>query len=233
MALFKKYLLIYYKTYKMLTINHNNIEIDEEILQMSCEDLEMRIKLLDNEMNILKSELNNSKYDLQVKVDEIDATKKDIELNKVPPFLVASVVEVLDMDADEDNDDNGANTNVESQRKGKCAVIKTSTRQTIFLPNTGLLEPEQLKPGQLVSVNKDSFLLVECLPSEIDARVKAMEVDEKPTEQYSDIGGLDKQIQELIEAVVLPVKHKEQFKSIGIQPHKGIIMYGPPGTGKT
>ena len=31
-----------------------------------------------------------------------------------------------------------------------------------------------------------------------DSRVKAMEVDERPTEQYSDIGGLDTQIQEVI-----------------------------------
>ena len=31
-----------------------------------------------------------------------------------------------------------------------------------------------------------------------DSRVKAMEVDERPTEQYSDIGGLDKQIQEVV-----------------------------------
>ena len=36
------------------------------------------------------------------------------------------------------------------------------------------------------------------------------EVDTRPTEQYSDIGGLDKQIQELIEAVVVPMTHKER-----------------------
>jgi 26S proteasome regulatory subunit T5 len=35
-----------------------------------------------------------------------------------------------------------------------------------------------------------------------------MEVDERPTEAYDDIGGLDKQIQELVEAVVLPITHK-------------------------
>ena len=91
---------------------------------------------------------------------------------------------------------------MDSQRKGKCAVIKTSTRQTYFLPVIGLVDQEKLKPGDLVGVNKDSYLILETLPAEYDARVKAMEVDERPTEQYSDIGGLDKQIQELIEAVV-------------------------------
>lgn len=49
----------------------------------------------------------------------------------------------------------------------------------------------------MVGVNKDSYLVLETLPAEYDARVKAMEVDERPTEQYVDIGGLDKQIQEV------------------------------------
>lgn len=48
-------------------------------------------------------------------------------------------------------------------------------------------------------MNKDSYLILETLPTEYDSRVKAMEVDERPTEQYSDIGGLDKQIQEVRE----------------------------------
>lgn len=61
----------------------------------------------------------------------------------------------------------------------------------------GLVDAEKLKPGDLVGVNKDSYLILETLPAEYDARVKAMEVDERPTEQYSDIGGLDKQIQEV------------------------------------
>merc|ERR1711862_948708 len=68
---------------------------------------------------------------------------------------------------------------------------------------------------------------------EYDSRVKAMEVDARPTEDYNDIGGLDKQIQELQEAVVLPMTHKEKFVNIGIKPPKGVLLYGPPGTGKT
>merc|ERR550539_1123584 len=109
----------------------------------------------------------------------------------------------------------------------------TSTRQTYFLPVIGLVEPEKLKPGDLVGVNKDSYLILEKLPTEYDSRVKAMEVDERPTDQYSDIGGLDKQIQELIEAIVLPMTHKERFETVGVMPPKGVLMHGPPGTGKT
>ncbi|KAH8283730.1 hypothetical protein KR018_001083, partial [Drosophila ironensis] len=95
----------------------------------------------------------------------------------------------------QEEEDDGSVTVLDNQRKGKCAVIKTSTRQAYFLPVIGLVDAEKLKPGDLVGVNKDSYLILETLPAEYDARVKAMEVDERPTEQYSDIGGLDKQIQ--------------------------------------
>ena len=92
---------------------------------------------------------------------------------------------------------------------------------------------DKLKPADLVGVNKDSYLILDTLPAEYDSRVKAMEVDEKPTEDYGDIGGLDKQIQELREAVVLPMTHAEKFKTLGIRAPKGVLLYGPPGTGKT
>lgn len=96
-----------------------------------------------------------------------------------------------------------------------------------------MVEPEELKPGELIAVNKESFVVYEKLPAEYDSRVKAMEIDERPTEEYTDIGGLDKQIEELIEAIVLPMTHKERFDNIGIRPPKGLLMHGPPGTGKT
>jgi 26S proteasome regulatory subunit T5 len=107
------------------------------------------------------------------------------------------------------------------------------TKQTYFLPVAGLVDTAELKPGEIVGVNKDSFLILEKLPTEYDSRVKAMELDEKPSEDYNDIGGCDKQIQELIEAVVLPMTHADRFKKLGIKPPKGVLLHGPPGTGKT
>jgi 26S proteasome regulatory subunit T5 len=37
------------------------------------------------------------------------------------------------------------------------------------------------------------------------------------------------QVEELIEAIVLPMKEPEKFKELGIRPPKGVLMYGPPG----
>jgi ATP-dependent 26S proteasome regulatory subunit len=38
--------------------------------------------------------------------------------------------------------------------QGKSVVLKTSTRQTVFLPVVGLVDADALKPGDLVGVNK-------------------------------------------------------------------------------
>ncbi|CAJ0907938.1 11663_t:CDS:2 [Entrophospora sp. SA101] len=133
--------------------------------------------------------------------------------------LLDNEMKLLDMDPNDEPEEDGANIDLDAHRKGKCA--------TIFLPLIGLVDPATIKPGDLIGVNKDSYLVLDTLPAEYDSRVKAMEVDEKPTEDYNDIGGLDKQIEELVEAIVLPMTHAERFKNLGV------LMYGPPGTGKT
>ncbi|TYZ60631.1 hypothetical protein PybrP1_004888 [[Pythium] brassicae (nom. inval.)] len=174
--------------------------LDPEILLMSNEELRQRIRLLDNDIRIMRSDIQRINHESNSQRERIKENNEKIKLNKQLPYLVANVVEILELEDDEDEQD-GEATDVDAQRKGKSAVIKTSTRQTIFLPIPGLVDSASLVPNDLVGVNKDSYLILEKLPNEYDSRVKAMEVDEKPTEEYSDIGGLDKQIQELIEAV--------------------------------
>jgi 26S proteasome regulatory subunit T5 len=204
--------------------------IDSEILASATADIVNRTRLLDNDIKVMRLELQRLTHEKTTMLERIKDNQEKINNNKQLPYLVGNVVELLDLDAEEQL---GASVDEDAARVGRLAVIKTSTRQTIFLPLIGLVDELQLKPNDLIGVNKDLYLILDTLPLEYDSRVKAMEVDEKPTEDYSDIGGLDKQIEELIEAVVLPMKQADKFKTLGIKPPKGALMYGPPGTGKT
>ena len=82
----------------------------------------------------------------------------------------------MQVQPEDEEEEEGANIDLDAQRKGKCVVLKTSTRQTIFLPVVGLVDANSLKPSDLVGVNKDSYLILDTLPAEYDSRVKAMEV---------------------------------------------------------
>lgn len=227
-----------------------NEEFPEDLIYLSSEDLNTRSRLLENDLRIMKSEIIRLQHEQASMVDQLQDNIEKIKLNKQLPYLVANVVELLEVEEEEDDDEeeemeeikgieveeltiNNKNLKKNKKKMIKCAVVKTTTRTTSFLPLIGLVDGETLKPGDLVGVNKDSFLILDTLPSEYDSRVKAMEVDERPTEDYGDVGGLDKQIEELVEAVVLPMTQPERFKKLGIRPPKGVIMYGPPGTGKT
>lgn len=68
--------------------------------------------------------------------------------------MVSNVVELLELE--ELQEEEGANIDLDAH-KTKCAVIKTSTRATYFLPVVGLVDPAELKPGDLVGVNKVIF----------------------------------------------------------------------------
>lgn len=205
----------------------------EQTNQMSNDDLRSAIRALDNEIRIMKSDMGSIRHQTNEQKAHIKDNKEKIKLNKQLPYLVANVIEIVEPYFDPNEDPDGAATDISMAPEGKGAVVKTSTRQTVFLPIPGLIRAGELTPGEIVGTNKDSYIILEKLPTEFDSRIKAMEVDEKPTEDYTDIGGLDKQIQELIEAVVLPMTHAERFENIGIKAPKGVLLYGPPGTGKT
>ncbi|TYJ56492.1 26S protease regulatory subunit 6A-B [Cryptococcus floricola] len=205
-------------------------DVPEGVIKGDVNEIKMQARMIDNEIKMMKQDHLRLAHEREQMVAKIADNTTKIKQNKVLPYLVSKVVEVLDVDSEEQE---GATHNEQNAKKSKCAVIKTSTRQTVFLPIIGLVPHDELRPGDLIGVNKDSYLVLDKLPDEYDARVKAMEVDERPTETYTDIGGLDKQIEELVEAIVLPMQQADKFKALGITPPKGCLMYGPPGTGKT
>ena len=120
-------------------------EIERELAQMSTEEILNRTRLIDSEIKIMKSEIMRLNHEIQAQKDKITENTDKVKINKTLPYLVSNVIELLDVDAAEDAEEEGANVDLDGQKAGKCAVVKTSTRQTYFLPVIGLVEPENLK----------------------------------------------------------------------------------------
>jgi 26S proteasome regulatory subunit T5 len=200
---------------------------------LPIDQIKQKIKALEAKTQYFKGEINKMRVDIKKFNGIIKENKNKLVIQTGLPHLVSTVSEIFDLENQGPEQDSGLKQNNPKKEKTKGAIIKTSTRSTIFLPVIGFIEPEELKPLELVGVNKDTYLIYEKLPPEYDSRVRVMELDTKPTEKYSDMGGVDKQIQELEEAIVLPIEQKHLFEAIGIKPPKGVLMFGPPGTGKT
>ncbi|MFP3908353.1 MAG: proteasome-activating nucleotidase [Archaeoglobaceae archaeon] len=143
---------------------------------------------------------------------EVRRLKSEIERLRSPPLLIGHVSDIL-----EDN----------------RIIIKSSTGPKFVVHSSQYLDKEEIKPGTRVAMNQQTLAVVGVLPSPKDPTVYGFEVEEKPEIKYTDVGGLERQTEELRETVELPILKPELFDKVGIEPPKGILLYGPPGTGKT
>ncbi len=201
-----------------------------ENMEDSSQALLMKIEELKDELNLLKEENSKTKRNLMWKVRklekdkvltenekirlerEVKSLRGEVERFRSPPLVLATINEVID---------------------DSRMTVKSSTGPHFLINYSKFLDPNLLQPGARVALNQQTFGVVEVLPSEKDPNVSGMEVEEKPTITYEDIGGLDDQVVEVKETVELPLTKPELFEEIGIDPPKGILLYGPPGTGKT
>ncbi|WWC73663.1 26S protease regulatory subunit 7 [Kwoniella pini CBS 10737] len=93
--------------------------------------------------------------------------------------------------------------------------------------------PTDVEEGMRVGVDHTNYKIMIPLPPKIDPSVTMMQVEERPSVTYADVGGCKEQIEKLREVVELPLLEPERFANLGIEPPKGVLLYGPPGTGKT
>ncbi|PRW57564.1 26S proteasome regulatory subunit 4-like protein B [Chlorella sorokiniana] len=124
------------------------------------------------------------------------------------------------------------------------AIVSSAVGPEYYVAIMSFVDKTQLEPGSTVLLHNKGNHVVGILSDEADPAVSVMKVEHAPTESYADVGGLEQQIQEIKEAVELPLTHPELYEDIGIKPPKlyedigikppkGVILYGEPGTGKT
>jgi proteasome regulatory subunit len=142
--------------------------------------------------------------------ETIERLKEEIDKFKSPPLMICQVKEVKNNDQ---------------------AIIRIPNGNEFLVAMSA--ECGKLKPGDSVLVEQKNLTIIKKIGSSKQFSVESFVIIEKPTISWSDIGGLQQQINEIQEVVELPLKKPELFKKVGISPPKGILLHGPPGTGKT
>ncbi|HEY8473996.1 MAG TPA: AAA family ATPase, partial [Natronosporangium sp.] len=87
-----------------------------------------------------------------------------------------------------------------------------------------------LRAGDSLMIEPRSSYAFERIPK---SEVEELVLEEVPDVDYTDIGGLDRQIEQIRDAVELPFLHADLFREHDLRPPKGVLLYGPPGCGKT
>eukprot|EP00440_Ansanella_granifera_P000423 gb/GFBE01000457.1/.p1 GENE.gb/GFBE01000457.1/~~gb/GFBE01000457.1/.p1 ORF type:complete len:448 (+),score=149.90 gb/GFBE01000457.1/:1-1344(+) len=161
---------------------------------------------------MMEEEFVKEQARLQPKEKQLSEEMSQIDEIRGMPMDVGSVEEFLD-----DN---------------HC-IVETSVGQEYYVNILSFVDKDQMEPGTSVLLNHKTLSVVGLLGDDVDPLVSVMKLEKAPTETYADIGGLEDQIQEIREAVELPLTNPELYEDVGIKPPRGVILYGVPGTGKT
>ncbi len=191
------------------------VDSDEEFSKYMLDrmkQLEARNNFLREQCDQIKSEkrfVENQKLKYE---REIRKMQSEIERLKTAPLIIGTILDVVDNDK---------------------VLIRSTTGPQFMVNVSQYIEDDALVVGAKVALNQHTLAVVDIIPPTDEPMVGAMEIVESPEMDYDQIGGLDEQIQELVESVELPLKKPETFERIGIIPPKGVLLHGSPGTGKT
>ena len=166
--------------------------------------------IIDSIMYSYSTSSNSHEEENRILKETVNRLKEEIDRFKVSPLMVCEVRELF------------ANS---------TALIKIPNGNQ-FLVNVSA-ECEKLKSGDLILVEQKNLTIIKKVPITRRFNIEKFVIVEKPNISWGDIGGLDRQVQEIKEVVELPLKKPELFRKIGITPPKGVLLYGEPGTGKT
>ncbi|AAR39040.1 NEQ186 [Nanoarchaeum equitans Kin4-M] len=138
----------------------------------------------------------------------VNYLQKELEKFRSPPLVVAEVIKPY----------------------GERAIVRLPTGMELLVEKLSKIE---IEPGDTVFLNQSNMVIVGKAEKRKKFNIDAFVITEKPNVDWSQIGGLKEQIEEIREAIELPLTKPEIFEKIGIEPPKGVLLYGPPGTGKT
>ena len=122
---------------------------------------------------------------------------------------------------------------------GVTAVIVTQVQCDTYPDKINAFYPDTVDAPYIDTVDDshqhmaDAYVIDKKTVIEIDSVQSKEWFDQTIRTNSCKIGGLDSVVNMLTDLIKLPLKHRTQFHSLGVDPPRGILLQGPPGCGKT
>ena len=121
---------------------------------------------------------------------------------------------------------------IEKMDNSSC-IVGSTTGNNYLVRIISSIDYSKLKLNSSVALHRNSNAIVNHLEDEGDSSINIIRPIEKPKVKFNEIGGLEKQKEEIRETIELPLINQKLYEDIGIDSPNGVLLYGPPGTGKT
>jgi 26S proteasome regulatory subunit T3 len=151
--------------------------------------------------------------------EDIDTLKKQLlifqnEISRFQsvPLIIGQLIEKMDINS---------------------CIVGSTTGNNYLVRIISSIDYSKLKLNSSVALHRNSNAIVNHLEDEGDSGINIIRPIEKPNVKFNEIGGLEKQKEEIRETIELPLINQKLYEDIGIDSPNGVLLYGPPGTGKT
>ena len=218
-------------------------KLNNQDLRQALDRIREEIKALKEEVRSLKQPpypygtfigLSKDESLVKVAVDgrlyEVSIASSSIKREELKPgqkVLLNSSFNIVDL---RDEDSLGEVARVIEHLEDNRIIIKWRESEDRVIKLAEALKNKKLRVGDCVRFDPQSQLAFEILPK---PEVEEVVLEEIPKVSYSQIGGLNSQIEQIKDAIELPYLYGHLFQTFKLKPPKGILLFGPPGCGKT
>ena len=222
----------------------NNIALNEIALRVSKEMIKTKeqcIKLLESWIRVSEEvkKIEKDIKELIKKIEKSDDDKKKREYMKKVQEVVSSLSgdsrnavenEIKDSLLEELAERTYGFVGADLAALCKEAAMHALRR---ILPEVWKLEKDQPIPKEVLEALKVTREDFEYALRVVQPSAMREVLIEVPKVKWSNVGDLEEVKEALREAVEWPLKYRESFRRLGIEPPRGVLLYGPPGCGKT
>ena len=196
--------------------------LKEKVAQLSAPPNNYGVFLGANEDGTVDIDISGRKWRVNM-----DPALKGKTLAVGQEVIVNSGMNVVDIKSAERH---GDVVKIKERVEDELAIVSLRTDEERVVRIAESLKEETLKTGDNVLLNHTTSMLMEKLPKR---EVEDLLLEEVPDIGYTDIGGLDTQIEAIRDAIELPYLYPKEYEEFNLSPPKGVLLYGPPGCGKT